>query len=129
MPLSFSFSTIWLIYGLVHCEAKNQLIWTPQFLIVIFFLRRAGFSEFSIKILNGRDIHFEFSNNFKTTDRLDWFKISNKQFKLMRLMLKMPKYLIIQHKCYCSQTHAYLGLKASRILYSLPSTLKPLTEA
>ena len=43
-------------------------------------------------------IYFHFPHNFKTPDRLDWFKIWHKLCKLMKLLFKRSNNLIYQQK-------------------------------
>ena len=105
----FNCSTCIFIHSLVHwgAEKLSAHLFTSISINSSFYERNVR-SEFFIQILNGCTfyIYFYFSRDFKTTNRLEWFKIWHQLRELLKLMLKRQKYWIFQQKSHCSQTDA-----------------------
>ena len=133
MPLFFWFLTIWLIYGhfLISIlkisvvknisAAKVWILIAPfAFLYIVWF------------IMKHFEIYLDFSDDFNTTDSLDWLTISHKVCKLMTLMLKRSNYIIVQQNItnWCNlmkiifsfANRAIKPLKKTNLLYTLYPT-------
>ena len=112
---TFKIALLHLHHSLVHYEAEKTIsssvyINLYQFL---FFTKGIFFHNFLYKswMVAFFYIYFYFFHDFKTTEILDWLKISHQLCKLMRLILKCQNIEFFNKNITVLMRH--LGLKAT----------------